>query len=73
MSCTETTTSDLEKLQREYGRLPRGVLDFKESYAKAFYSATAESIASNEYDVSKLSIVLNAIQHQCIKMAEQMR
>ncbi|MNG26819.1 hypothetical protein D3C84_1118580 [compost metagenome] len=50
----------------------QGALDFKESYAKAFYRATAESITSNEYDVSKLHIVLDALQHQCSQMAEGM-
>lgn len=50
----------------------QGALDFKESYANAFYRATAESITSNEYDVSKLRIVLDALQHQCAQMAEQM-
>lgn len=50
----------------------QGALDFKESYANAFYHATAESITLNEYDVSKLRIVLDALQHQCAQMAEQM-
>lgn len=50
----------------------QGALNFKESYARAFYEATAESITSNEYDVSKLRIVLAALQHQCTHMAEQM-
>lgn len=50
----------------------QGSLDFKESYADAFYSATPESIASNEYDVTKLSIVLDALQFQCVRIAEQM-
>lgn len=50
----------------------QGALDFKESYANAFYHATAESITLNEYDVSKLRIVLDALLHQCAQMAEQM-
>lgn len=50
----------------------QGALDFKESYANAFYAATAQSITSNEYDVSKLRVVLDALQHQCTYMAEQM-
>jgi hypothetical protein len=50
----------------------QGSLDFKESYATAFYSATAESVTSKEYDVSKLSIVLDALQQQCTQIAEQM-
>jgi hypothetical protein len=50
----------------------QGALDFKESYASAFYDATAESIRSNEYDVSKLLIVLDTLEYQCSQMAEQM-
>ena len=50
----------------------QGALDFKESYANSFYSATAQSITSNEYDASKLRVVLDALQHQCIQMAAQM-
>ena len=50
----------------------QGALDFKESYARAFYDATVEAITSNEYDVTKLRVVLVALQHQCTRMAEQM-
>ncbi|WP_017519871.1 HEPN/Toprim-associated domain-containing protein (plasmid) [Pseudomonas nitroreducens] len=50
----------------------QGSLDFKESYADAFYEASAEAISTNEYDVSKLRIVLNALLRQCSQMAEQM-
>lgn len=50
----------------------QGSLDFKESYADAFYKASTEAIAANEYDVSKLRIVLNALLRQCSQMAEQM-
>jgi len=50
----------------------QGSLDFKESYAEAFYKASTEAIAANEYDVSKLRIVLNALLRQCSQMAEQM-
>ena len=50
----------------------QGALDFKESYAKAFYDATEEAIKSNEYDVTKLRVVLDALQHECCRMAEQM-
>lgn len=50
----------------------QGALDFKESYAKAFYRVTAKSMTSNEYDVSKLCVVLDALQRQCSQMAEQM-
>lgn len=50
----------------------QGSLDFKESYASAFYSATEESITSNEYDVSNLTIVLDTIYYQCTQMAEKM-
>lgn len=57
---------------KEKSNAYQGALDFKESYADAFYSATAQSITSNEYDVSKLRVVLDALQYQCIHMAEQM-
>ncbi|WP_028103273.1 HEPN/Toprim-associated domain-containing protein [Pseudoduganella violaceinigra] len=50
----------------------QGALDFKESYANAFFNATEESIRSNEYDVSKLRIVLDLLERQCSLMAEQM-
>jgi len=50
----------------------QGSLNFKESYSDAFYSAAPESIASNEYDVTKLRIVLDALQIQCVRIAEQM-
>lgn len=50
----------------------QGSLDFKESYATAFYNATAESMASKEYDVSKLNVLLDALQLQCSQMAGQM-
>jgi len=50
----------------------QGSLDFKESYADAFYEASAEAIAANEYDVSKLRVVLEALLRQCSQMAEQM-
>lgn len=49
-----------------------GALDFKESYAKAFYEATVESIASGAYDVGKLRAVLDALVDECIAMAERM-
>lgn len=50
----------------------QGSLDFKESYADAFYEASAEAILTNEYDVSKLRVVLDALLRQCSQMAEQM-
>ncbi len=50
----------------------QGALDFKESYARAFYGATAELIASGAYDVSKLRVVLDALVAECSTMAERM-
>lgn len=49
-----------------------GALEFKESYAKAFYNATSDSIASGTYDSSKLCIVLGALYAQCNEMATRM-
>jgi hypothetical protein len=43
----------------------QGALDFKESYAKAFHEASVEAIATRTYDVSKLSIVLDALFETC--------
>lgn len=50
----------------------QGALDFKESYAKAFYEAAAESIASGAYDVGKLRVVLDSLVSECSAMAERM-
>jgi hypothetical protein len=49
-----------------------GVLDFKDSYSRAFYAARPEAIASGAYDVSNLRVVLGAIFTQCTEMAAQM-
>ena len=50
----------------------QGALDFKDSYAKAFYDASPDLIASGTYDVSKLRMVLQSIYRQCSDMADQM-
>ncbi|MNL85363.1 hypothetical protein D3C87_2136470 [compost metagenome] len=50
----------------------QGALDFKDSYAKAFYDASPDSIASGAYDASKLHMVLQSIYTQCSDMAAQM-
>ncbi len=50
----------------------QGALDFKDSYAKAFYASSAEVIASGAYDTGKLRIVLTALFSQCCEMAAQM-
>jgi len=50
----------------------QGSLDFKDSYSKAFYKASVESVASGVYDVSKLCVVLNALIKECTAMAERM-
>ncbi|SDC40690.1 hypothetical protein SAMN05192589_102126 [Paracidovorax valerianellae] len=48
----------------------QGSLDHKDSYAKAFYEATAETIADGSYDVSKLRIALDALLRECIQLAK---
>ena len=50
----------------------QGALDFKDSYAKAFYAISSEAIASGSYDVSKLRTVLAALLTQCSGIASQM-
>jgi hypothetical protein len=50
----------------------QGSLDFKDSYSKAFYKASAEEVASGVYDVSKLRAVLRALLSECTDMAERM-
>lgn len=50
----------------------QGSLDFKDSYAKAFYNTSAEAIESGVYDASKLKTLIAALFEQCSDMAEQM-
>lgn len=50
----------------------QGSLDFKDSYAKAFYSTSPEAISSGAYDCSKLRVVLGSLFTQCSEMASQM-
>lgn len=50
----------------------QGALDYKESYAKAFYSVSPEAISSGEYDTNRLRVVLNALFAQCREMAAHM-
>ncbi|WP_440973606.1 HEPN/Toprim-associated domain-containing protein [Pseudomonas koreensis] len=52
--------------------LYQGSLDFKDSYAKAFYETTADAIKSGAYDASKLRSVFDALYLQCIGIAELM-
>ncbi|MCA3217464.1 MAG: hypothetical protein ING59_02680 [Burkholderiales bacterium] len=47
----------------------QGALDFKESYAKAFYEVSVEAIATGTYDVSKLRTVLDALFATCCAMS----
>jgi hypothetical protein len=49
----------------------QGALDFKESYAKAFYATSRLAIDSGAYDTSKLRVVLGAIFTQCAEMAAE--
>lgn len=50
----------------------QGALDFKDSYARAFYATNSEAIASGAYDVSKLRSVLGGLFTRCSEMASQM-
>jgi hypothetical protein len=38
-----------------------GVLEYKESYTKAFFAQTEETVANGSYEVDKLGAVLDAI------------
>lgn len=49
----------------------QGSLDFKESYAKAFYEASVEAIATGTYDVSKLRTLLDALFATCCAMSTE--
>ncbi|MBC8982379.1 hypothetical protein IAI52_19215 [Pseudomonas lurida] len=50
----------------------QGALDFKDSYARAFYNTTAEAIESGAYDASKLRILIAALIEQCGGVATEM-
>ncbi|MCU0093713.1 HEPN/Toprim-associated domain-containing protein [Pseudomonas koreensis] len=50
----------------------QGALDFKDSYAKAFYNATPDAIESGAYDASKLRSVLAALLEECNGLAAKM-
>jgi hypothetical protein len=50
----------------------QGALDFKDSYARAFFAASLEAIVSDAYDVSKLRVVLGTLFIHCSEMASQM-
>lgn len=47
----------------------QGALEYKESYAKAFFDQNAESIQHSHYNVSKIECVLNALIDECCKLA----
>ncbi|WP_199233560.1 hypothetical protein [Limnohabitans sp. WS1] len=47
----------------------QGALDFKESYAKAFYEASVEDVANGTYEISKLRTVLDALFTTCCAMS----
>jgi len=57
---------------KESLRTYQGALDFKDSYAKAFYEATPDAVASGAYDVSKLRVVLDSLFVQCSQIAAEM-
>ncbi|WP_144938129.1 HEPN/Toprim-associated domain-containing protein [Pseudomonas alabamensis] len=50
----------------------QGALDFKDSYAKAFYGTTHEAIESGAYDASKLRSVIAALLEECTGLAAAM-
>jgi hypothetical protein len=47
----------------------QGALDFKDSYAKAFYEASVEDVANGTYEISKLRTVLDALFTSCCAMS----
>lgn len=49
-----------------------GALDHKDSYSEAFYRVTPEAVESGRYDITKLSLVLDALMTQCTQIAERM-
>lgn len=51
-------------------KLYHGSLDFKESYTRDFMSLTAEEIKSRNYDFHKVGAVLDALQKECVLMAQ---
>jgi len=61
-------------LVRRHGVPPiyHGALEYKESYAKAFYKATSDGMATGAYDSSKLTIVIISLYAQCTEMATLM-
>jgi hypothetical protein len=50
----------------------QGSLDFKDSYSKAFYAATAEDIATGTYDATKLIQVLHTLFSTCCAISTEM-
>jgi hypothetical protein len=46
-----------------------GALEYKESYAKAFFDQTAETIRGGQYNVSKIERVLDALIDDCSRLA----
>jgi len=46
-----------------------GALEHKESYAKAFFDQTVETILLGRYDVSKIERVLDTLMDECSKLA----
>lgn len=47
----------------------QGALEYKESYAKAFFEQTSETIRDGRYDVSKIERVLDALIDECCGLA----
>ncbi len=51
----------------------QGALEFKESYAKAFFDAPTESVQGGNYDVSKLTVLLDSLLAESVRLAEAVR
>jgi hypothetical protein len=50
----------------------QGALEHKETYMRHFLDQTGEKIFANQYDISKLSVVLSALVNEATSLAEAM-
>lgn len=64
----QVTWTNYKEKQQVY----HGTLDYKETYAAAFYNASLESINAGQYDIAKLRLVLRTLVEQCTQIAERM-
>jgi len=51
----------------------QGALEFKDTYSKAFFAASDESIANGSYEANKLQVVLEALIQKCVELAAAVR